>query len=45
VLLDDKEIRDLRSMMIELKQRGGDYEERASDIRRKADTRYKIPLS
>ena len=39
VLLDDKEIRDLRSMMIELKQRGGDYEERTSDIRRKADQR------
>ena len=45
VLLDDKEIRDLRTMMTELKQRGGDYEERASEIRRKADTRYKIPLS
>ncbi len=39
VLLDDKEIRDLRTMMIELQQRGGDYEERASDIRRKADQR------
>lgn len=45
VLLDDKEIRDLRTMMTELKQRGGDYDERASEIRRKADTRYKIPLS
>jgi hypothetical protein len=45
VLLDDKEIRDLRTMMTELKQRGGDYEERASEIHRNADTRYRIPLS
>ena len=45
VLLDDMEIRDLRTMMIELKERGGDYEERASEIRRKADTQHRIPLS
>jgi hypothetical protein len=44
VLLNDKEIRDLRTMMIELKQRGGDYEERAHEIRRKADTCHSIPL-
>ena len=45
VLLEDMEIRDLRTMMIELKERGGDYEERASEIRRTADSRYRIPLS
>jgi len=45
VLLNDMEIRDLRTMMIELKERGGDYEERASEIRRDADTRCGIPLS
>ena len=45
LLLDDMEIRDLRTMMIELKERGGDYEERASEIRRTADSRYRIPLS
>jgi hypothetical protein len=44
-LLDDMEIRDLRTMMIELKERGGDYEERTSEIRRTADSRYRIPLS
>jgi hypothetical protein len=45
VLLDEMEIRDLRTMMTELQERGGDYEERASEIRRTAETRYRIPLS
>jgi hypothetical protein len=40
VLLDDMERRDLRIMVTELKERGGNYEERASEIRRKTDTRY-----
>ena len=45
VLLDDMEIRDLRTMMTKLKERGGDYDERANEIRRTADSRYRIPLS
>ena len=45
VLLDDMEIRDLRTMMTELKERGGDYAERASEICRMADSRNSIPLS
>jgi len=45
VLLEDIEIRDLRTMVTEMKERSGNYEDRASEIRRKADTRYKIPLS
>lgn len=45
VLLEDMETRDLKTMMTELQRRSGDYDERASDIRRKADTRYRIPLS
>ena len=39
VLLDDMEIRDLRTMMTELNERGGDYEERTTEIRRRADQR------
>jgi hypothetical protein len=45
VLLEDPEIRDLRTMVTELRERSGNYEDRASEIRRKADTRYRIPLS
>ena len=37
-LLGDAEIRDLRIMVTELKERSGDYDERADEIRRKADT-------
>jgi hypothetical protein len=44
-LLEEIELRDLRTMVTEMRQRSGDYEDRASEIRRKADTRYKIPLS
>ena len=44
-LLGDAEIRDLRIMVAELKERSGDYDERASEIRRKADTLYRSPLS
>jgi len=29
----------------ELSERSGSYEDRVSEIRRKADTRYRIPLS
>jgi len=45
VLLEDMEIRDLRIMVTELEKRSGSYEDRASEIRRKADTRYRPPLS
>jgi len=45
VLLEDMETRDLKTMVTELQQRSGNYEGRASEIRRKADTRYRIPLS
>ena len=45
VLLEDMETRDLKTMVTELQQRSGNYEDRASEIRRKADTRYRIPLS
>jgi len=45
VLLQDKETRDLRTMVAELSERSGSYEDRVSEIRRKADTRYRIPLS
>jgi len=45
VLLQDKETRDLRTMVTELSERSGSYEDRVSEIRRKADTRYRIPLS
>lgn len=45
VLLEEIEIRDLRTMVTEMRQRSGDFEGRASEIRRKADMRYKIPLS
>ena len=45
VLLKDMEIRDLRTMVTELSERSGSYEDRVSEIRRKADTRYRIPLS
>lgn len=45
VLLEDIEIRDLRTMVTEMKERSGNYEDRAREIRHKADTRYKIPLS
>ena len=45
VLLEDMEIRDLRTMVTELSERSGSYEDRESEIRRKADTRYRIPLS
>lgn len=37
-LLGDAEMRDLRIMVTELKERSGDYDERADEIRRKADT-------
>jgi len=40
VMLEDIEIRDLRIMVTELQERGGNYEERTSEIRRKTDTRY-----
>jgi len=43
VLLEDMEIRDLRIMVTELSKRSGSYEDRASEIRRKADTRYRSP--
>jgi hypothetical protein len=42
-LLGDAEMRDLRIMVTELKERSGDYGERASEIRRKADTLYRSP--
>lgn len=45
VLLEDMETRDLATMVTELQQRSGNYDERASEIRRKADNRYRIPLS
>ena len=45
VLLGDMEIRDLRIMVAELSERCGSYEDRVSEIRRKADTLYRIPLS
>jgi hypothetical protein len=45
VLLGDAEIRDLRTMVTELAERSGDYDDRASEIRRKADTLYRSPLS
>jgi hypothetical protein len=45
VLLEDMEIRDLQTMVTELSERSGSYEDRVSEIRRKADTRYRIPLS
>jgi hypothetical protein len=45
VLLEDIEIRDLRIMVTELKQRSGNYEDRASEIRRKADSLYRTPVS
>lgn len=45
VLLDDSERRDLRTMVAELRERSGNYEDRAGEIRRKADTQYRIPLS
>ena len=44
-LLDQMEVRDLRTMMTELKERSGDYDARASEIRREADARSRIPLS
>lgn len=44
-LLQEIELRDLRTMVTEMRERSGNYEDRASEIRRKADTRYKIPLS
>lgn len=44
-LLGDAEMRDLRIMVAELKERSGDYGERASEIRRKADTLYRSPLN
>jgi len=43
VLLEDAEIRDLRIMVSELVTRSGNYEERASEIRRKADTFHRSP--
>ena len=38
LLLNDAERRDLRTMVTELTERAGDYSDRASEIRRKADT-------
>jgi hypothetical protein len=40
VLLEDIETRDLRTIVTGLKERGGNYEDRAGEIRRKADTRH-----
>ena len=44
-LLDEMAVRDLRTMMTELKERCGNYDARASEIRREADARSRIPLS
>jgi len=45
VLLSDAEKRDLQTMVTELTERSGNYDDRASEIRRKADTLYRPPLS
>ena len=42
-LLGDAEIRDLRIMVAELKERSGNYDDRADEIRRKADTLHESP--
>ena len=44
LLLSDAEKRGLQTMVTELTERAGDYTERASEIRRKADTLYRSPL-
>lgn len=43
LLLSNAEKRDLQTMVTELTERGGDYSDRSSEIRRKADTLYKSP--
>ena len=45
VLLQDAEIKDLRTMVTELSERSGSYEDRVNEIRRKADTHHRTPLS
>jgi hypothetical protein len=45
VLLEDMETRDLKTMVTELQQRSGNYDERANEIRRNADARNRTPLS
>jgi hypothetical protein len=45
LLLSDAEIRDLKTMVTELTERSGNYDDRASEIRRKADTLHRSPLS
>ena len=43
VLLGDAEKHDLRTMVKELTERSGNYDDRASEIRRKADTLHRSP--
>ena len=43
LLLSEAEKRDLQTMVTELTERAGDYSERASEIRRKADTLFRSP--
>lgn len=45
VILGDAEKRDLRTMVSELTQRSGNYNDRTSEIRWKADTLNRSPLS
>lgn len=45
LLIGDAERRDLQFMVSELITRSGNYDDRTSEIRRKADTLYRSPLS